>query len=156
MPRSRTPKRISAPTQEQRQAVVGDSAWRSWAIAGFVVAAGAAALYWLSPGPSPAVVDVVVPALSARAESGRAAFEANCASCHGQNAAGSEIGPPLVHKIYEPSHHGDGSFYSAVRYGVRAHHWSFGDMPAQPDVSELEMADIIVYVREIQRANGIR
>jgi len=51
------------------------------------------------------------------AQDGATLFAKNCAGCHGQGAAGSDKGPPLVHKIYEPSHHGDGSFYRAVRQG---------------------------------------
>lgn len=121
-----------------------------------VIALVAAALVWLRPTPPSAVVDVAVPALSAQAERGAAAFATSCATCHGANAAGSESGPPLVHRIYEPSHHAEGSFHIAVRQGVRAHHWGFGNMPAQPHVTEAEVADIVAYVRELQRANGIR
>jgi len=87
---------------------------------------------------------------------GAALFATNCAACHGTGAAGSDKGPPLVHKIYEPSHHDDGSFYRAVHQGVRGHHWSFGDMPPVPGVSDAEVEAIITYVRELQRAAGIR
>ncbi|WP_349367810.1 c-type cytochrome [Salinarimonas sp.] len=121
-----------------------------------IVALAAAALVWFRPAPSATVVDVTVPALSAEARRGAAAFAAHCAACHGANAAGSESGPPLIHPIYEPSHHADGAFHVAVRSGVRAHHWGFGNMPAQPHVSDAEVADIVAYVREVQRANGIR
>jgi mono/diheme cytochrome c family protein len=90
------------------------------------------------------------------AQEGAALFATNCAACHGPGAAGSDKGPPLVHKIYEPSHHHDGSFYRAVRQGVRSHHWSLGDMPPVPGVSDGEVGRIIAYVRELQRAAGIR
>jgi mono/diheme cytochrome c family protein len=63
-------------------------------------------------------------------EGGRALFETNCAVCHGENAAGSDQGPTLVHRIYEPSHHGDMAIMLAARQGVRAHHWLFGNTPA--------------------------
>lgn len=103
------------------------------------------------------LVVVNVPVLSAAAQEGNVAFEANCASCHGVNAAGQDgVAPPLVHKIYEPNHHGDASFLLAARNGVRAHHWRFGDMPQIKDVSDQEVDNIIVYVRELQRANGIQ
>lgn len=69
--------------------------------------------------------------------------------------AGTEQGPPLVHRIYEPGHHADAAFHMAVRAGVRQHHWRFGNMPPQPQVSEAELRTIIRYVREVQRANGI-
>ncbi len=39
--------------------------------------------------------------------------------------------------------------------GVRAHHWRFGPMPAQPQLTRQEIAAIIRYVRELQEANGI-
>lgn len=104
-----------------------------------------------------ALVEVILPdTLSVQAQAGQTAYETNCALCHGVDAAGQDsIAPPLVHVIYEPNHHGDQSFHRAVRFGVRAHHWRFGDMPAIEDVSESEVTDIIAYVRELQRANGI-
>ena len=102
------------------------------------------------------LVDVVVPELSAAARTGKEQFEVSCVACHGANAAGQDgVAPPLVHIIYEPNHHGDQSFYQAVRYGVSAHHWRFGDMPAIEGVSPSQVADIIIYVRELQRANSI-
>ncbi len=103
------------------------------------------------------IVTVFVPSsLNVDAERGRQHFNANCMVCHGENAQGKNgIAPPLVHKIYEPSHHGDESFQRAAAQGVRAHHWRFGDMPAISSVSRGEMELIIAYVRSIQRANGI-
>ena len=87
---------------------------------------------------------------------GQKGFDANCASCHGQNAAGQNgIAPPLIHKIYEPSHHGDESFQRAVAMGVRAHHWKFGNMPAIEGLTRADVKAITAYVRELQRHNGI-
>jgi len=103
-----------------------------------------------------AMVSVTVPELSGPALEGEALFQENCATCHGDNAAGREgIGPPLIHKIYEPGHHGDGAFYLAVQQGVRAHHWPFGNMPPVEDVTQKDVESIIAYVRKLQRANGI-
>ncbi len=104
----------------------------------------------------PTVAVKLPSSFSATAQDGKILFDRNCAECHGENAAGSEKGPPLVHKIYEPGHHGDAAFYLAARNGVRAHHWPFGDMPPRPEVSDPEMAAIVAYVRELQQANGIR
>lgn len=101
-------------------------------------------------------VQITVPQLSGTAAAGKAVFDRNCVACHGANAAGGPGGPPLVHKIYEPGHHGDGSFVAAVRNGVRQHHWTFGSMPPIPGVTDAEVAQIITYVRTLQRANGIR
>ena len=87
---------------------------------------------------------------------GKNIFELKCESCHGINAAGRhEIGPPLVHKIYEPSHHSDQSFYRAVALGVKSHHWSLGNMAAVEGLTKGDVKAIISYVRELQRENGI-
>ena len=103
------------------------------------------------------MVQITVPQLSAEATKGAAVFAANCASCHGENAVGRNgAGPPLIHIIYEPNHHGDASFFLAVRNGVKAHHWKFGDMPPISGVSRDQVTQVVAYVREIQRANGIR
>ena len=95
--------------------------------------------------------------LSAEAATGKIYFDAVCASCHGANAAGQDgVAPPLVHQIYEPSHHGDEAFVVAARTGVRAHHWAFGNMPPlEQPLTDGELGAIIRYVRELQRENGI-
>lgn len=105
----------------------------------------------------PTMVEVAVPeTLSANAKIGKMAFEAKCAACHGANAAGQDgVAPPLVHKIYEPSHHGDSAFLLAAKNGVRAHHWRFGNMPPVEGVNDGDVKMIVAYVRELQRANGI-
>ena len=87
---------------------------------------------------------------------GKNIFDLKCQSCHGINAAGRfEIGPPLVHKIYEPSHHSDQSFYRAVALGVQSHHWPFGNMAAVEGLTKGDVKAIISYVRELQKENGI-
>ena len=60
---------------------------------------------------------------------GEKKFNASCSRCHGLHGKGTNNGPPLVHKIYEPNHHGDFAFQRAAAQGVRAHHWKFGNMP---------------------------
>ncbi len=103
------------------------------------------------------MVEVALPAaLSSDAEIGKRAFEAKCASCHGANAAGqNDVAPPLVHKIYEPNHHGDMSFVLAAKNGVRAHHWPFGNMPPVQGLTDADVKYIARYIRELQKANGI-
>ncbi|OEJ69229.1 c-type cytochrome [Magnetovibrio blakemorei] len=102
-----------------------------------------------------AQVAVTVPTLTAQAARGSVTFKKICAQCHGDNGAGSDKGPPLIHDIYNPGHHGDGSFYNAVSNGVQQHHWPYGNMPPQPKVKANDIGDIIAYVREVQMANGI-
>lgn len=142
--------RLRAMKQRQRMAVVAVIAW--------IVFGAVAALAILSrtTEETPGVTVQVTPAaLSAAGEAGEALFEANCMECHGANAAGTNLGPPLIHDIYNPGHHSDQAFYLAAATGVRAHHWPYGDMPAQSQVSRDEVTLVIKYIRELQEANGI-
>ncbi len=86
---------------------------------------------------------------------GETLFNLNCASCHGVKATGTQQGPPLVHRIYEPSHHADAAFYRAVELGTQAHHWGFGDMSPVEGVSRGDITLIINFVRWLQREAGI-
>ncbi len=107
-------------------------------------------------GTSAMVLVSVPDTLSSSGKLGKRIFEEQCASCHGRNAAGQEgVAPPLIHKIYEPSHHGDESFQRAAALGVRAHHWPFGNMPPIEGLTRADVSTVITYVRELQRANGI-
>ncbi len=103
------------------------------------------------------VVAVNLPEVfSQNAQVGETIFNAKCSACHGDLAAGQDgVAPPLVHKVYEPSHHGDEAFQRAVSHGVRQHHWPFGDMAPVDGLTRGDVAMIIAYVRELQRANGI-
>ncbi|MBT0960470.1 cytochrome c [Denitromonas sp. IR12] len=113
-----------------------------------VLAGGAWAQGMQIPKPSPGLMP--------NPTAGKPLFETHCASCHGTDLKGSDKGPPLIHKIYEPAHHGDVAFQLAARNGTRAHHWQFGDMPPVPGVSADDVAHITAYVRMHQRRAGIR
>ena len=104
-----------------------------------------------------AIVAISVPdTLTESAQIGKPTFDAKCAACHGPNAVGQlEVAPPLVHEIYEPSHHGDEAFQLAVAIGVHGHHWPFGNMPPVEGLSRGDVQMIVAYIRELQRANGI-
>ena len=93
---------------------------------------------------------------SERPETGAQLFASRCAGCHGPNASGSDKGPPLVHKIYEPGHHADAAFFRAVRQGVKSHHWSFGNMMPIPGLSDKQIGQIVMYVRNLQVEHGIK
>jgi len=88
-------------------------------------------------------------------QAGEAKFNANCAACHGQQGVGTKQGPPLVHKIYEPNHHGDPAFQRAAANGVKAHHWEFGNMPKIDAVTPGDVDQIVAYVRWLQKQAGI-
>ena len=145
-------KRRSSSAKKKRQRTM------VWVALGFVALGMATALAIVLATRDSApegTVNVVSPNLSLEAKEGRAYFKLNCQTCHGENAAGTDQGPPLIHDIYNPGHHSDESFYLAAAIGVRAHHWPYGDMPAQPQVSREQVGLIIQYVRELQEANGI-
>ena len=88
-------------------------------------------------------------------QAGEAKFNAHCSACHGPQATGTQQGPPLVHKIYEPNHHGDAAFLRAAEFGVKAHHWEFGNMPKIDAVTPADVEQIIRYIRWLQRQAGI-
>ena len=138
------------------------------AVAALLVAGGVGYALWPNASQTPqldpvssleggALADVLMPeTLSQNAQIGQLGYEAKCSACHGANAAGQDgVAPPLVHIIYEPSHHGDETFQRAAELGVRGHHWPFGDMPPIEGVTRGDVTMIIAYIRELQRANGI-
>lgn len=133
-------RRIPPGTVAASAAVVGLAAGISWLVLG---------------GGGSQEVALRIPAFSAAAQAGKLSYERSCLACHGENGVGSATGPPLVHRIYHPALHADIAFELAVRRGVRAHHWRFGDMPARPALPSEDVAQITRYIRELQQVNGI-
>jgi len=135
------------------------STHKNLSVLAIILAFGAGVVFFAGTGKSSSnntiPVSVKVPELSFQAATGKKAFDANCAACHGVNAAGTQAGPPLIHTIYNPGHHSDAAFYRAVKYGVPSHHWKFGNMPPLPSVSDAQVRFIVRYIRELQTANGI-
>ena len=84
------------------------------------------------------------------------AYNRYCSVCHGVRGGGTNQGPPLVNRVYRSDHHSNLSFHVAVRDGVKAHHWSFGDMQPVPLVTPEEIEHVIAYIRSEQRKIGIR
>jgi hypothetical protein len=83
-------------------------------------------------------------------------FQALCSECHGEWAEGSDKGPTLLHPYYKPSHHSDDAFYRAASQGVGAHHWNFGNMPPVKGATPKDIQPIILFIRWLQRENGIQ
>ncbi len=104
------------------------------------------------PSATPTASAVTVPP---QFQKGEAAFNSNCAVCHGIGGVGTDTGPPFLDRVYEPNHHGDQAFYRAAMQGVRAHHWKFGNMPPVEGMTKDLMVDIISYIRWTQRQAGI-
>jgi mono/diheme cytochrome c family protein len=85
---------------------------------------------------------------------GEALYAENCASCHGADLSGTNRGPSHLSKVYEPGHHSDESFRSAILNGSPQHHWNFGPMPAIGGLDDAEIEAIIAYVRQQQTERG--
>lgn len=96
-----------------------------------------------------------MPVLSDTAGLGQVEFAQACGGCHGARAEGTDRGPPLVHADYAPGLRSDQDIRHAVRNGVSAWRWSYGDMPAITGVAERDLDTMIRFLREMQRANGI-
>jgi len=140
-------------------AVIGGLAFVWWGTAPTDSSAPfVSAMHGAADAAAPKPVDeVIIPELSPVALRGKQIFEASCSACHGVNAAGTDQGPPLIHNLYRPGHHGDNAFTAAAASGVMAHHWGFGNMPPIPGgVPETQMRWIVKYIREMQEANGVR
>ncbi len=67
-------------------------------------------------------------------ELGKALYESNCLGCHGSDALGAS-GPGIQVES-------DESFYNAIQNGD-------GAMPAFPDLTDTDIANIILYVRTL-------
>lgn len=89
-----------------------------------------------------------------REDRGREVYASSCASCHGDRLQGTEKGPPQLSVVYEPGHHPDASYESAIVNGAPQHHWNFGDMPPVEDVTQDEIEAVIAYIRAEQQRLG--
>lgn len=98
---------------------------------------------------------IAEPKLTGKLILGKLAYGANCAECHGKLGGGTDKGPPFLHQVYHPGHHGDAAFFRAAKNGTRAHHWPFGDMPPVPKATEAQVANIVKYIRALQKENGL-
>lgn len=81
-------------------------------------------------------------------------YQATCATCHGSDLRGTDIGPSHLSVVYQPGHHGDIAFVLAARNGVQQHHWPFGDMLPVPGLRDADLEAIVAFVRENQRIFG--
>ena len=85
---------------------------------------------------------------------GTAVYQQYCAECHGADLRGTDKGPSQLSIIYEPGHHSDYAFRSAITEGAPEHHWWFGDMPPVEGISDAEIEEVIAFVRAEQERLG--
>src|SRR4029077_80224 len=76
------------------------------------------------------------------ADPGRKAYESRCASCHGADGAGGEMGPPIGLRL---SARDDQQLGELIRAGQPTK----GMPPNQ--VGDAELADLVKYLRGVQR-----
>jgi mono/diheme cytochrome c family protein len=94
------------------------------------------------------------PSASADVVRGAEVYASSCASCHGADLRGTDKGPSHLSIVYEPGHHGDGSFRSAIANGSPQHHWEFGDMEPVEGLSDDDVEAVIAFVRGEQERLG--
>jgi mono/diheme cytochrome c family protein len=85
---------------------------------------------------------------------GATIYEARCASCHGSDLRGTDEGPTQLSIVYEPNHHSDDSYRSAIRNGAAEHHFNFGDMKPVAGITDEQIESVIAYVRAQQALLG--
>lgn len=99
--------------------------------------------------------DTATPAASgADLARGAEVYAQTCASCHGADLRGTEEGPSHLSIVYEPNHHGDAAFRSAIANGAPQHHWNFGPMPAIDGLASDDVEAVIAFVRSEQEREG--
>jgi mono/diheme cytochrome c family protein len=133
-----------------------DRAFRTFvAVLGAVLVMLVAASCAEESGSPPPAADGTLGYDSELVAEGQERYEETCAACHGVDLEGTQTGPPFLSPIYAPNHHPDESFFAAVENGVQPHHWDFGAMPAQLNVSPEEVEAIVAYIRTTQVEAGI-
>jgi mono/diheme cytochrome c family protein len=90
-------------------------------------------------------------ALPTELAAGARLYQQHCQSCHGPEAVGTDLGPPLIDAMYAPGRTDDAAFRAAVQFGLKAKNWELGDMPASAGVTSVDMDKILPYVRYLQR-----
>lgn len=99
--------------------------------------------------------DAASPAAASDIETrGAEVYAASCASCHGIDLRGTDKGPSHLSIVYEPNHHSDDAFRSAIANGAPQHHWGFGNMDPVRGLSDDDVEAVIAYVRFEQERQG--
>ena len=95
---------------------------------------------------------VLLCALSASAaaaqtsDPGRVIYASRCASCHGSNGGGGELGPSIVTRVPART---DEELTTVIRQGLPT-----AGMPAHPNLTDAELRDLITFVRSLRPREG--
>jgi mono/diheme cytochrome c family protein len=82
------------------------------------------------------------------AERGERAYRANCAACHGNDLAGTSLGPSLLGPA--PSGLSDAEIRDVIRNGVEDSGGEFGAMPGNTVLRDAQVNEIIEHLRGVQ------
>ena len=85
---------------------------------------------------------------------GAQVYANSCASCHGADLRGTDKGPSQLSIVYEPNHHPDDAYRSAIANGAPEHHWTFGDMAPVDGLTSEEVEAVIDFIRSEQQRQG--
>jgi mono/diheme cytochrome c family protein len=95
------------------------------------------------------------PSGDASAARGAEVYATSCATCHGDDLRGTDVGPPMLSEIYGPDVHSDEAFRASITGGAAAEHWDFGPMPAVGAVRGSDLDAVLAFVREQQELQGL-
>ena len=83
------------------------------------------------------------------AERGERAYRANCAACHGNDLAGTSLGPSRLGA--GPSGLSDAEIRDVIRNGVADSGGEFGGMPGNSVLRDAQITEIIQHLRVVQQ-----
>jgi mono/diheme cytochrome c family protein len=98
---------------------------------------------------------VSVPSVPGDVAAGAAVYERSCAGCHDAGAAGDGGGVSLVDARFALPGFDDVAFVTAIVRGVSADGSEHGGMPRIRGLSEQDLADLLAFVRGLQRSAGL-
>ena len=97
-------------------------------------------------GAALVVFGTVSVASAQNVEPGRQVFASRCASCHGTEGGGGELGPSILARV--PLRN-DAELEAVIREGV-----SGAGMPAFPNLSKAEAGDLVAFLRTLKPRAG--
>lgn len=89
------------------------------------------------------------------ADRGEQVYANSCATCHGADLRGTQVGPPLLSELYRPEVHSDQALRASITSGVDEVNWNFGPMPAVGAVRGSDLDAVVAFVRERQRDEAL-
>jgi mono/diheme cytochrome c family protein len=99
--------------------------------------------------------EATAPPVQGDAAAGSIPYREYCAGCHGEDGRGAAAGPGLLDARYALPGFDDQALVTAIVEGAPEREWDFGPMPRIRGLGQQELADLVAFVRELQRGAGI-